>query len=150
LNSHYKEMLQCLLKEKADFIIIGAYAMSAHGYPRATGDIDIWVSPDEANSKKTYNALARFGAPVNEIEAKDFATEDVVYQIGVAPWRIDIITAIDGVTYEEADKDKKYVELGGMKLPVLSLDKLIKNKMSTGREKDKLDVKTLKNRKKPL
>ena len=143
LNKDYKEMLQLLLEEQVDFILVGAYALGAHGYPRATGDIDIWVKADEANSKKIYQALARFGASLDQLNENDFAGEGIIFQIGVAPRRIDIITQIDGVTYDEADEDKIVVEVEELKLPILSLDKLIKNKMSTGREKDKLDAKFL-------
>ena len=148
LNKDYKEMLQFLLEEKVEFILVGAYALGAHGYPRATGDIDIWVKADENNSKKTYNALARFGAPLDQIQVNDFAVEGVIFQIGVAPRRIDIITRIDGVTYDEANDDKIIVEVEGLLLPVLSLDNLIKNKLATGREKDELDAKYLMKKKK--
>ena len=148
LNKDYKEMLQLLLEEQVDFILVGAYALSAHGYPRATGDIDIWVKADEANSKRIYQALSRFGAPLDQINENGFTGEGIIFQIGVAPRRIDIITQIDGVTYDEADEDKIVVEVEELKLPIISLSKLIKNKMSTGREKDKLDAKFLiKNRK---
>ena len=143
LNKDYKEMLQLLLEEQVDFILVGAYALGAHGYPRATGDIDIWVKADEANSKKIYQALVRFGATLDQLNENDFAEDGIIFQIGVAPRRIDIITQIDGVTYDEADEDKIVVEVEELKLPVLSLDKLIKNKMSTGREKDELDAKFL-------
>lgn len=148
LNKDYKEMLQFLLEEKVEFILVGAYALGAHGYPRATGDIDIWVKADENNSKKTYNALARFGAPLDQIQVNDFAVEGVIFQIGVAPRRIDIITRIDGVTYPEANDDKIIVEVEGLLLPVLSLENLIKNKLATGREKDELDAKYLMKKKK--
>jgi len=147
LNKDYKEMLQLLSEEQVDFIIVGAYALGAHGYPRATGDIDIWVKPNNTNSRRLYKALARFGAPLEQIEIDDFSMEGIIFQIGVIPRRIDIITKIDGVTYEEADEDKITVEVEGLMLPVISLDKLIKNKMATGREKDELDIKTLKKRK---
>jgi len=147
LNEDYKEMLQLLSEEQVDFIIVGAYALGAHGYPRATGDIDIWVKPNNTNSRKLYKALARFGAPIEQIEIDDFSMEGIIFQIGVIPRRIDIMTKIDGVTYEEADEDKIAVEVEGLMLPVISLDKLIKNKMATGREKDELDIKTLKKRK---
>ena len=144
LNKDYKEMLQLLLEEQVDFILVGAYALGAHGYPRATGDIDIWVKSDKVNSKKIYKVLERFGAPLDQLNENDFAGEGMIFQIGVAPRRIDIITQIDGVTFDEADEDKIIVEAEELKVPVISLDKLIKNKMSTEREKDKLDAKLLK------
>ncbi|MGV8056914.1 MAG: hypothetical protein AB2L12_02610 [Smithellaceae bacterium] len=148
LNKDYKEMLQLLLEEQVDFILVGAYALGAHGYPRATGDIDIWVKAEKNNSSKVYKALKRFGAPLGQINVNDFSTEGVIFQIGVAPRRIDIITQITGVTYNAADEDKIIVEIEGLKLPVISLDKLIKNKNATGREKDKLDAQFLIKRKK--
>jgi hypothetical protein len=146
LNKDYKEMLQLLLEEHVDFILVGAYALGAHGYPRATGDIDIWVKTDEINSINIYRALEKFGAPLDQIEVNDFANEGIVFQIGVTPRRIDIITHIDGVSFDEADEDKIIVEVEGLKLPILSFDKLIKNKLSTGRERDELDVKLMKKR----
>ena len=148
LNKDYKEMLQLLLEEQVDFILVGAYALAAHGYPRATGDIDIWVRADEINSINIYRALERFGAPVDQITVNDFANEGIVFQIGVTPRRIDIITHLDGVSFGEADEDKVIVEVEGLKLPILSFDKLIKNKLSTGRERDELDVKLLQKRRK--
>jgi hypothetical protein len=148
LNKDYKEMLQLLLEEQVDFILVGAYALAAHGYPRATGDIDIWVRAEEINSINIYRALERFGAPVDQITVNDFANEGIVFQIGVTPRRIDIITHLDGVSFGEADEDKVIVEVEGLKLPILSFDKLIKNKLSTGRERDELDVKLLQKRKK--
>jgi hypothetical protein len=148
LNNDYKEMLQLLLEEQVDFILVGAYALGAHGYPRATGDIDIWVRADEINSINIYKALEKFGAPVDQITVNDFAQEGIVFQIGVTPRRIDIITHLDGVLFDEADEDKLIVEVEGLKLPILSFDKLIKNKLSTGRERDELDVKLLQKRRK--
>ena len=148
LNKDYKEMLQLLLEEQVDFILVGAYALAAHGYPRATGDIDIWVRADEINSINIYRALERFGAPVDQITVNDFANEGIVFQIGVTPRRIDIITHLDGVSFGEADEDKVIVKVEGLKLPILSFDKLIKNKLSTGRERDELDVKLLQKRRK--
>lgn len=147
LNRDYKEMLQFLLEEKVDFILVGAYALAAHGYPRATGDIDIWIKAGKDNSSKVYKALKRFGAPLQQIKADDFAVEGIIFQIGVAPRRIDIITQVTGVSFEEADKDKIIVEIEDLKLPVISLDNLIKNKNATGREKDRLDAQFLIKRK---
>jgi len=144
LNKDYKEMLQHFLKEKVDFIVVGAYALAAHGYPRATGDIDLFVKPDKNNSKNVYQALKKFGAPLHQIKSSDFEQEDIIFQIGVIPRRIDIITSISGVSFEDAKSDISYAEVEGLKLPILSIEKLIKNKTATGRDKDLLDVKLLK------
>ena len=146
LNEDYKEMLENLLNEGVAFILVGAYALATHGFPRATGDMDIWVKPDEENSQKTYRALAKFGAPVNEISEDEFSQPGLIFQIGVVPRRIDIITKISGVEFDEADADKIVVNLEELKIPVLSIDLLIRNKLATGREKDLLDAKLLKKR----
>ncbi len=146
LNEDYKEMLESLLEEKVKFILVGAYALAAHGFPRATGDMDIWVKPHDENSKKVYKALAKFGAPISEIREDEFSQPGLIFQIGVVPRRIDIITKISGVEFDEADADKIVVNIEELKIPVLSIDLLIKNKMATGREKDLLDAKLLKKR----
>jgi hypothetical protein len=139
-------MLESLLGEKVRFILVGAYALAAHGYPRATGDMDIWVKPNDENSKKIYKALAKFGAPISEIREDEFSQPGIIFQIGVVPRRIDIITKISGVEFDEADADKIVVNIENLKIPVLSIELLIKNKMATGREKDLLDAKLLKKR----
>ncbi len=146
LNEDYKEMLQILLNNEVKFLIVGAYAMGAHGYPRATGDFDIWVEASAENSKKIYRSLSEFGAPLLGISEKAFAEKGVILQVGVAPRRIDIITHIDGVIFEEAYKTKELIEIESLKIPFISKENLIKNKQSTKREKDKIDVNYLKNK----
>jgi hypothetical protein len=143
LNEDYKEMLSLLLDEKAEFILVGAFAMAAHGYPRATGDMDIWIRPDRKNAERVYAALERFGAPLSSVTLEDFAQSGLIFQIGVPPRRIDIITSIDGVSFSDADTDKLLAPVDGLAVPLLSLEKLIKNKESTGREKDRLDAEIL-------
>ena len=143
LNKDYKEMLQILLNNKVRFLVVGAYAMGVHGYPRATGDIDIWVEASSENSEKIYQSLSEFGAPLSEVTKTTFCEEGIVFQIGVAPRRIDIITKIDGVDFNKAYSDKQKMEIEGIKIPFLSKEDLIKNKESTGREKDQLDAKYL-------
>lgn len=143
LNKDYKEMLQLLLEEQVEFMLVGAYAMGAHGYPRATGDIDIWVEASNKNASKVICALRKFGAPLEQVSLEDFSSEGTIFQIGVSPRRIDIITKISGVTYQEANQDKISVKVEGLDIPVISLDNFIKNKLATGRRKDEIDVKHL-------
>jgi predicted nucleotidyltransferase len=143
LNKDYKEMLQILLDNKVRFLVVGAYAMGAYGYPRATGDFDIWVEASSENSEKIYRSLSQFGAPLSDISKTTFCEEGIIFQIGVAPRRIDIITKIDGVDFKKAYSDKQEVEIEDIKIPFISKEDLIKNKESTGREKDILDVKYL-------
>lgn len=140
LNSDYKDMLQVLLDNGVKFLLVGAYAMGAHGYPRATGDIDIWVEPSAENSARVYRSMEAFGAPLHEIDDATFATPGVVFQIGVAPRRIDIITTISGVEFNEAYQQRQIVEIEGLSITILSLYDLIRNKKATGRDKDRLDA----------
>ncbi|RJR16511.1 MAG: hypothetical protein C4581_09820 [Nitrospiraceae bacterium] len=145
LNDDYKEILQNLSKNKVKFLVVGAYAMGVHGYPRATGDLDIWVDVSPDNSELVYKSLVEFGAPLSHINRDTFIEEGIVLQIGIAPRRIDIITQIDGVDFRSAYAEKLVVELEGLAIPFLSRDDLIRNKESTGREKDRVDVQYLKN-----
>ena len=140
LNSDYKDMLQVLLDNRVKFLLVGAYAMGVHGYPRATGDIDIWVEPSAENSERVYRSMAAFGAPLHEIDEATFATPGIVFQIGVAPRRIDIITAISGVEFDDAYQQRQIVEIEDLSIPILSLGDLIRNKRATGRDKDRLDA----------
>lgn len=146
LNEDYKEMLSCLVGEKVEFIVVGAYALAVHGYPRATGDIDIWVNPEESNAERVYRALARFGAPMGGIREEDFRQRGIVFQIGIAPRRIDILTEIDGVGFDEAYRDKIIVNIENLKIPVLSIEMMIRNKTASGRKKDLLDAEHLQKR----
>ena len=145
LNNDYRDILRILLKNEARFLIVGAYAMSAYGYSRATGDVDIWVEATKENSIQVYTSLKEFGAPLSQIDTHTFATKGIVFQIGVAPCRIDIITYIDGVEFQEAFDSKKIIEIDDLAIPFLSKENLIKNKSSTHRKKDQLDVEYLLN-----
>jgi hypothetical protein len=144
LNEDYKEMLQILLNNEIKFLIVGAYAMAAYGYPRATGDFDLWIEASLENSKKIYKSLSEFGAPISNITEETFSEKGIIFQIGVAPRRIDIITHIDGVDFKEAYESRKNIEIENLPLPFISKENLIRNKQSTGREKDKLDADYLK------
>jgi len=145
LNRDYKEMLSLLLENKVEFLLVGAYALAAHGFPRATADIDIFVKPSSENASMLYKTLEKFGAPLESISKDDFAHPGIILQIGVAPRRIDIITEIDGMTYDEASEGKEIIEIGDLSIPVISKQNLIINKLATGREKDKIDARNLEN-----
>lgn len=145
LNQDYKEILSLLLENNVSFLLVGAYALAVHGYPRATGDIDIFVKPDHENAIRVFHSLAQFGAPLSNITSDDFKKEDTILQIGVAPRRIDIITTIDGLSFEEAASGKEVVTIEGLDIPVISRKNLITNKLATGREKDRLDAENLLN-----
>jgi hypothetical protein len=140
LNPDFKDMLSCLRDEKVEFIVVGAYALAAHGFPRATGDIDIWVRSEAGNAKKIMRALAKFGAPVSDLSEDDFITHDRIIQIGVEPCRIDILTDIDGVEFDEAWQKKVNISVGEMEIHVLSKADLLKNKLAADRDKDRGDI----------
>jgi predicted nucleotidyltransferase len=147
LNKDYKDILQILLDNNVQFLVVGAYALGAYGYPRATGDIDLWVMASPENSEKIYQSLIQFGAPMEQINEKTFSEQGVIFQIGVAPRRIDVITKIDGVDFQKAWTARQEIAIDGLKVPFISKQDLIKNKESTGREKDKLDAKELRKKK---
>ena len=143
LNEDYKDMLQILLNNEVKFLIVGAYALAAYGYPRATGDLDIWVEASAENSKKILSSLTSFGAPTSGLTEKTFMEKGITFQIGVAPCRIDFITHIDGVNFNDAYPSRKTIVMEGLNLPFISKENLIKNKKSTGRDKDLIDAKHL-------
>ncbi len=99
LNENFKDMFSAFGEAGADYLLVGAYAMAAHGSPRATADIDFWVRPTEANAARVWTALETFGALLSKVSVGDFSTHDVVYQIGVPPQRIDILTSILGCRF---------------------------------------------------
>ena len=143
LNEDYKDMLQALVDEKVSFLLVGAYALAAHGYPRATMDIDIWVRPSPDNADAVLRAIRRFGAPLHNLTKADLEKEDTVFQIGVAPRRIDIITAASGLSYEEASSHAIAVEIEGITVRIPSVNDLIRNKRASGRTKDIADAEAL-------
>jgi hypothetical protein len=143
LNSDYKEMLQYLSDEDVKYLLVGAYALAAHGFPRATKDMDVFVWASPENGVSLLRALGRFGAKTEELSAADFAAEGSVFQIGVGPRRIDILTRIDGVTFADAYARRSTVRIEGLDIPVISCEDLIANKRATGRTQDLADVERL-------
>lgn len=141
----FVDMITCLREEACDFVVVGAHAIAAHGAPRATGDLDILVRPDPENARRVYRAVARFGAPVaaHGVQPEDFASRGTIYQIGLPPHRIDVLTAIDGVTFDEAAADVVVGHLGDVEVPCIGLAALLRNKIAAGRPKDLGDVETL-------
>ena len=142
-NSDYADMVKAMLDEGVEFMLVGGYAVLFHGYPRTTFDIDLWVRPSPGNAPKVLAALHRFGAPVQDVTAADFDHPDMVYQIGVPPCRIDILTRIDGVAWEEAEANAILRNVDGLSLKVIGLAELIRNKRASGRTKDAADADAL-------
>lgn len=121
-------------------MLVGAYAVAAHGVPRATGDIDLWIKCSEDNAERVLAALKRFGAPLSTFSRKDLFTPGTVIQLGVTPRRIDVLTSITGVDYAEAEAEREFVGLEGMTIPVIGITHLISNKKAVGRPQDQADV----------
>lgn len=144
-NSDFRDLLAALLAAEVRFLVVGAHALSAHGHPRATGDLDVWVEPSVENSARVWEALAAFGAPAESlgIQADDFAMPEVVVQIGVPPRRIDLLTSLSGVSFTEAWPARVELEVEGLRLPFLGRAELVRNKRATGRLQDLADLEAL-------
>ena len=149
LNPDFRDILSEFAAAGVEFLLVGAYALAAHGVPRATGDIDLWVRCRPENAARIMLALTRFGAPLTEVTEEDFVRSGMVVQIGVTPRRIDLLTAIDGVEFDEAWRDRIEVEIDGLRVPVISREHLLRNKRATGRTKDAADARRLARRKPP-
>ena len=143
LNKDYRDILKCLADEKVKFLLIGAYALATHGYPRATMDIDIWVMPSPDNAQAVLRALRRFGAPTHGLTVADLQKDDTIFQIGIAPRRIDIITGATGLQFEQTFTRSIEVDIEGIRVHIPSIDDLIRNKRASGRTKDLADVEAL-------
>ena len=142
-NPDYADMVKAMLDEGVEFMLVGGYAVLFHGYPRTTFDIDLWVRPSPDNAPKVLGALRRFGAPLQDVTAADFDHPDMVYQIGVPPCRIDILTRIDGVAWEEAEPNAILRVVDGLPIKVIGRAELIRNKRASGRTKDAADADAL-------
>jgi hypothetical protein len=142
LNDDFRDLLILFAEGGVEFVIVGAYALSFHGAPRASGDIDLFVRPDAENADRVFGALARFGAPLASAGVKptDFARPGSVYQIGLPPRRIDILTQISGVTFDEAWSSHVSGEVEGRQIAFIGREALLKNKEATGRPKDVADA----------
>ena len=143
MDANYTDMLKCLNGAGVDYILVGGWAVNMYGYIRATVDLDIWILADMANAQRVYAALGEFGAPIADVKPEDFAEDGIIFQIGVAPCRIDIITRISGVAYADAVKRAVSKELDGIAIKVISIEDLIANKKASGRTKDLADVEVL-------
>ena len=144
LNEDYRDILLALNAEQVDFILVGAYALAVHGYPRATMDIDLWIMPSLENAEAVLRAVKRFGAPLHGLSVADLQHDDTVFQIGVAPRRIDLITGATGLRYDAAAEKAIHKQIDEIEIKVLSIPDLIINKEATGRLKDKADAEELK------
>jgi hypothetical protein len=145
VNEDFCDLLAALLADEARFLVVGAHAMAVHGVPRATGDLDVWIAADPVNADRVWSALLRFGAPVAAVgvSREDLTRPDLVVQIGLPPRRIDILTSISGVGFDEAWTARVTHEVGGIRVPFLGRADLVRNKRASGRTKDQADLEAL-------
>ena len=143
MSRDFRDLLAEFNARNVEFLVVGAHALAAHGHVRATEDLDLWVRPDSENAKKVIQALIAFGAPLHDLTEADLSNPGVVFQIGVAPLRIDVLTAIDGVDFSEAWPARLITKFDDQRIGVLSKEHLIKNKRATGRTQDLADVERL-------
>jgi hypothetical protein len=145
VNEDYRDILSALVAHHARFLVVGAHALAVHGYPRATVDIDIWVDASPENAERVWSALASFGAPLDDLglRMKDLTRPDIVAQLGLPPNRIDILTGVSGLSFDEAWANRIEEPIEGVRVPVLGREDLRRNKLASGRDKDRADVKGL-------
>lgn len=128
---------------EVEYLLVGAHALAVHGVVRATADLDVWVRPSPGNAARVRRALLAFGAPADRFDEADLVQPDSVLQFGVAPVRIDVLTGVSGVAFDEAWPDRVVVQIEGLAVPVLGRAHLLANKRATGRPRDRLDVEQL-------
>jgi hypothetical protein len=140
MNRDFAEMLSVLSDAGAEFLVIGAHAVAVHGRPRATGDLDLWIRPSPENARRVWEGLRQFGAPLHDLDPEELESDDLVFQIGVAPNRIDILTGIGPVDFDDAWDRRVTVELWGRSVPVIGKADLIRTKRAVGRPRDLADI----------
>jgi len=145
VNRDFRDLLAAFLEAGVRFLVVGAHAMAVHGVPRATGDLDVWIAPDAGNVDRAWAALLRFGAPLAAmgVTRADLGRPDQVVQVGLPPRRIDILTSISGLGFEDAWPDRVTHETEGLAVPFLGRAALVRNKRASGRAKDLADLEAL-------
>lgn len=140
MSSPFRDILSEFTDAKVEYLLVGAYALAAHGLIRGTGDIDLWIHATPENAKRVEQAMLRFGAPRELFDVDDFSKPQMVVQLGVPPYRIDILTDLTGVDWASAWEDRLISTFEGVEVPVLSRAHVIANKRATNRPKDQLDL----------
>lgn len=143
LPPDFKEFLLLLNDHEVEYLLVGGYAVALHGYVRYTGDMDIWVLTSTDNATKVVKTLKDFGVPQADELRPIFLLEKRVLGMGIPPYKIEVVTTIDGVSFEECFLNRKTVEIEGVEIPYLSLSDLRKNKKASGRFKDLNDLEHL-------
>jgi hypothetical protein len=140
VNRDFVEMLSALSVAGVEFLVVGAHALAAYGRPRATGDLDIWIRRSPENAGRAYEALRAFGAPLFDLTLEDLEKPDNVFQIGVVPCRIDLLTSISGVDFDVAWANRTFLKIDGLPVPCIGRSDLLANKRAVGRPRDLADI----------
>ncbi|MEP7198120.1 MAG: nucleotidyltransferase [Saprospiraceae bacterium] len=143
-SQDFKEFIELLIKHRAEYLIVGGYAVGIHGHPRYTGDLDIWLNPSEENAELVLKSVNEFGFSSYGLKQADFTKPGNVVQLGYPPLRIDLLTEIDGVTFNECYKNKKEISIDNLVVNFIGYDDLLKNKKESGRPRDIDDIDNLK------
>jgi uncharacterized nucleotidyltransferase DUF6036 len=146
LNQTFHEFFASLISRDVRFLVVGGYAMAAHGHPRYTEDLDVWVWMDPDNARALVQALDDFGFGSIGLSENDFLSSDTVVQLGYPPQRIDLLTSPSGVNFDECWIHRVVIDLDGLSVPFIGIDGLIENKIAAARDQDLVDVKALRRR----
>ena len=143
LNQDFCDLLQCLNADQVEYLVVGGYAVMYYSEPRFTKDLDIWINPEPANIQAMWRALAAFGAPLENVSPNDFTDPEMIYQIGIAPNRIDILTDVLGVEFAYAWQHRLIAKYGHIPMYIIGKEELIQSKLAAGRAQDLIDAKRL-------
>lgn len=149
MNQDFRDLLRAFCDAEVRFLVVGAYAVAAHAEPRATGDLDLWIEPSPENAARAYTALRSFGAPLHDLAESDLAAPGTVFQIGLPPRRIDILTSITGVEFADAWPGRVEVRYGDVPCRVIGRESLIENERRLGRARDLADLELLERHRRP-
>ena len=144
INPDFSDLYAALNGAGARYLLVGGHAVAFHSQPRFTKDLDVWIEPTPANATSVYTALETFGAPLGSLRVEDLSTEGIVFQIGIPPNRIDILTSIDGVSFGDAWPARVETTYGEQRIHVIGREELRRNKLATARPQDLLDAELLK------
>jgi hypothetical protein len=143
INKDFKQFIELLNKNKVKYLVVGGYALAFHGFPRYTKDIDFWVWVNEENAKNLVKTLKQFGFSSLDLKEDDFLNPGYVIQLGRSPGRIDLLTSVTGLDFEECYESRVHIEIQGSEIDFIDLENFKKNKKAVGRHQDLADLENL-------
>ena len=150
LHKDFRDFLALLAKHKVRHLVVGGYAVALHGYPRYTGDLDVFIALDPQTAESVAEAFCEFGFSKAEIDARTFLIPKSIVEVGHEPLKLQVMNAISGVAFDDAYDRRETVQIDDLEVPFIGYDDLIRNKSATGRGKDKVDVEELERRRKGI